>query len=323
MKPAIAFALLALGLGTVAAGIALRPRMEAAPAGAGQPVVTKPLNTTTSVTLTGGGKTSTLVLKNGRWTMAERDFYPVQPQKMRALFTGLSELRLAEPRTADPSLLGRLGVDDPATPGSTAIALRITDADNLPLANLILGHRRQRTQGGLPESIYIRKPTETRAWRAEGSIPAEADPQAWLVRDIIDLPRDRVASVTVERDGLKLLFTRDGEHMTLSAPPPGKLDEYRVDQMGQALEGLTLADVKEGPLPGTPVGTAMFTTADGLIVNIVLSRDDKLLWASVAARGTGADAYAGLAGWAFQLPEWRQTGLVPALSDLLQPDAPK
>ena len=38
------------------------------------------------------------------WGLADRGGYPVQPAKLRAMLTGLTELRLVEPRTADPAV---------------------------------------------------------------------------------------------------------------------------------------------------------------------------------------------------------------------------
>jgi hypothetical protein len=326
MRTATAAVLLLLGLASVAGGVAMRPRAEATPAGSGQPVfpgIATALDTASTVSIASAGKASTLVRRDGKWTLAERGNYPVQPQKMRSLFAGLVELRLLEPRTADPASFARLGVDDPTTKSSTAVSLKVAADGGAVLADILLGHRSQRSQGGLPEAVYIRRPTETRAWLAEGGIPADADPQSWLIREILDIPAERIAHVTVSHDDEKLEFARAGEGMTLSNPPEGKLDEYRVTEVGKALENLTLADVRQGSLPGTPVGKAIFTTTDGLSIEINVSRDEKLVWANFAATGNGAQSLSNLSGWAYQLPEWRQTSLVPTAKDLIATESTK
>lgn len=320
MKPVTAFALLLLGAASVAGGLQLRPRIEATPQGAGRlmfPGIAEGLARAQRIVVTGSGKSSTLVRQDGRWTLAERGSYPVQPQKMRALLAGLTELRLLEPRTADPVSFARLGVDDPATPSSTAVAMKVSAGDGTVLADLLLGHRSQRSQGGLPETVYVRRPAETRVWLAEGRIPADADPQSWLIRDILDISADRIAHITVIHGTDKLDFTRSGDAMMLANPPAGKLDEYRLGEVAKALEGVTLADVRPGALPGTPAGNAIVTTTDGLVITVSVSREDQKLWASFTASGIGAETLQGLQGWAFQLPEWRQAALVPALSDLI------
>jgi hypothetical protein len=326
MKAVTALVLVVLGTASIAAGLQLRPHNEATPAGSGQPVfpgIANVLTKATKVRITGSGKSSTLEQKNGVWTLAERGSYPVQPSKLRTLFAGLVELRLIEPRTADPDSFARLGVDDPAKPGSTAVLMQVDSDAGAPLAELISGHRSQRSQGGLPETVYVRRPAEQRAWLAEGRLPADSDPQAWLIREVIDIPASRIAAVVVDHGGQKLSFVRNGESMVLAEPPPGKLDSYRVDEVGRALEGVTLADVRRGPLPGAAIGKSVFKTTDGLVIEISVAREDKHLWARFTASGKGAETYAGLTGWAYELPEWRQTALAPANADLIEAEPVK
>ena len=110
-----------------------------------------------------------LVRRDGeRWLLPDRNNYPIRDAKLRELLTGLSELRLMEPRGSDPANFARLGVDDPQTPGSTASHLRLLDAQGAPIIAVTLGRRRVRTQGNIPETIYIRRAGDAEAWAAEG-----------------------------------------------------------------------------------------------------------------------------------------------------------
>jgi len=325
MRTRQAVLLLLLGISTVIAALRLGPTEIPPSPEMGQPVfpgIAPKLAQAARIEISGGGKSTTLIAQGDGWGVAERGLYPAQPQKLRALFAGLGELRLIEPRTSNPVLFARLGVDDPSKSGSTAVSLRVRTADGGTLAELVLGHSSLRTQGGLPQSVYLRRPSDTSAWLAEGAVAAEADPQSWLVRDIIDIPRARIAQVDVQHDSALIVLTRDGEAMHLANPPPGKLDTYHIDEIGQALEGVTLADVQRGVLPGTPAGSAVFTTTDGLAIGVTLSKDGKLLWASFTATGPGAEAYARLTGWVFQLPEWRESVLAPSQADLMSKEEP-
>jgi hypothetical protein len=329
MKLSTALTLLVLGAASVAFGVSLQVPDTAPTESTAQPVfpgIAAKLASATRVELHSGTNTSTLLLDQGHWGLAERAMYPVPVANIRALFAGLGELKQIEARTDDAASLARLGVDDPVSPGSTATSLRVLDDRGQVLAALILGHRSSASRGGLPDHIYIRRPNETRAWLAEGHLAVNADPQAWLTRDIINIPRARIAQVAVQHGQDVLNFTRSGDTMTLTNPPAGKLDNYRVGAIASALEDVTLADVSKGQLPGTALGTVTFTTIDGLVVLVTVNLDGKTVWASFSAHGTGDAAYAGLAGWAFQLPEWRGASLVPAPSDMITKpaeDAPK
>jgi hypothetical protein len=59
------------------------------------------------------------------------------------------------------------------------------------------------------------------------------------------------------------------------------------------------------------------------MIEIAVAKDEKQLWASFTARGPGAEALSNLSGWAFQLPEWRQTALVPTVADLMSSEPAK
>ena len=109
------------------------------------------------------------------------------------MLTALTELRLMEPRTSDPTQFSRLGVEDPSAPDSNSNLLRVLDSGKKLIVELIVGHRRVRTQGNVPEEVYVRRPGENQTWLAEGSLQVDADPQLWLDRDIMNIDHSRIA----------------------------------------------------------------------------------------------------------------------------------
>jgi hypothetical protein len=320
MKPATALLCAVLGAAAITGALYLRPPSQASVTGQGElvfPGLAEQLPAATRVSISSATGSMLMVRQTDHWSIADRDFYPAQTPKLRQLFAGLAGLKLRDPRTADPSLFARLGVDDPTTKGSTAVLVKVENTAGDVLAQVILGHSSLRSRGGLPESVYIRRPGEDQSWLAEGKLAADADPQAWLPRDILSIAHDKIADVVVTRGASRVELAGAGGKFSLVAPPPGKIDDVKVDETSQALENLTLSDVKKGELPGTAEGQAVFTTTDGLAITVTIAKDGKLIWASFAASGPGADAYQDLAGWAFQLPDWREASLLPALADIV------
>lgn len=250
------------------------------------------------------------------WGVASMHDYPIQETKLRGVLTALTELRLAEPRTSDPSEFSRLGVDDPDSATSSAIFLRAVDGAGKPILELIVGHRRVRGQGRVPDQVYVRRPGDNQSWLAEGSLQVDADPAAWLDRNVIDIAHDRIAAVSVG-DGALTFGKADGK-LNLTQPadhPP--LETYKVDNVARALEGLTFTEVK-AETPGTEAGHAVFTTTDGLVVTVTLFHANKDVWARFAASGTpeAEKLNARLAGWSYQVGAWKEKSLVPTLDDL-------
>jgi hypothetical protein len=260
------------------------------------------------------------------WVLPAKANHPVRPERVREVLVGLTELRLAEPRTANPEMLERLGVEDPTRAGATSSLLKVTDAQGQTIAELIVGRRRMRVQGNVPESIYVRRPGENQAWLAEGRLPLDSDPNLWIDRDIANIPRERVREVTVARAGEGPLALRRGADVdaALAVVEPAEtrpLDEISVDEVARAFEFLTFLDVKaEAEIPGERLGEGRFTLTDNLRIAVTAHKEGENLWVRMAAEGD-AEAQrlnARWRGWAYQVGQWKEKAFVPRLADLLK-----
>ncbi|MFC7538408.1 DUF4340 domain-containing protein [Siccirubricoccus deserti] len=222
-----------------------------------------------------------LVRQGEAWLLPEKGNYPVRPEKVREMLVGLTELRLVEARTADPAQLDRLGVDDPARAGSSALLLRVLDGAGAPLAELVVGRRRVRTQGNVPESIYVRRPAEAQAWLAEGRLPVDADPQLWIDRDLANLPQDRIRRLEVTRAGEPPLVLARAEEadarLRIVEPADTAADEVAVEEVARGFEYLTFLDVKPAAeMPGIAAGEGRFGLIEGLTVMVAGSKDGNI-----------------------------------------------
>ncbi|WP_270935380.1 DUF4340 domain-containing protein [Falsiroseomonas oryzae] len=258
------------------------------------------------------------------WVLPAKADHPVRPERVRELLVGLTELRLTEPRTANPEMLERLGVEDPRREGATSSLLRVLDAQGNPIAELVVGRRRMRVQGNVPESVYVRRPGETQAWLAEGRLPLDSDPNLWIDRDIANIPRERVRAAEIAREGEPRLVLRRGPEpdAPLSVVEPTdtpELDEISLDEVARAFEFLTFLDVaRADAIPGEKLGEARFELTDNLRIAVVAHKDGETVWARLTAEGdTEAERLnARWRGWAYQVGQWKERAFVPRLSDL-------
>jgi len=178
------------------------------------PDLTAKLKDARRIEITSKGKVTVIELKNGVWGVADRGGYRVQESKLRGLLTTLTELRVVEPRTEDPAQFGRLGVEDPTTEKEgTANLLRVLNDKGEPIVALIVGHRRMRTQGNVPEQVFVRLPGNNQTWLADGGLQADADPQVWLDRDIINIAHGLITKVVATKNGETIELTRDGDKL--------------------------------------------------------------------------------------------------------------
>ncbi len=308
------------------------------------------LQQVTKIEIVHQGKPVIIEKHGDSWGLVERDLYPVQDTKLREMLTGLTELRLVEPRTADPTKYAQLGVEDPddKDTNGTSNLLRLLDGTGKPIVALIVGHRRVRTQGNVPEQVYVRRPGEAQSWLAEGSLQVDADPQLWLDRDIMNLDHARIAAVETTRDGATLAFARDGDKLVLKQPTDHpKLDDYKQEDVARALELLTFQDVhKSTDQAHAEVGHSVFTTTDGLAITATVfhppppapnhpeaaakSAADKDVWVRFAVTGndkTKAEAdrlETKVKGWTYQLGSWKEKSLLPSIDSLkaAEPEKP-
>lgn len=337
MTPRRTALLALLGAGVLAAGWWFGPsaqddrRATVAPGSLVFPGLSAKLQNAARIEITNKGRILALAKADGRWGIEGRGLYPVQQDKLREVLTGLTELRITEARTADPAQYSRLGVDDPAAPATTANLLRVLDAGGQPMVELIVGHRRVRTQGNLPESIYIRRPGEAQSWLAEGRLPVDADPQLWFDRDITNIAKDRIATVTATRGDLVLSFGREADKPVLTAPAEHpKLDDYRVEEVFRSLESFTLSDVKPAAdLTAEALGRSVLTTTDGVAITVDVFKGEKDIWVKLNAAGTGdaakpaAEIQARVGRWAYQVGAWKEKAFIPTLDELKAEDEPK
>jgi hypothetical protein len=295
------------------------------------PDLTGKLKDARRIEITNKGKTTVIEFKDGVWGIADRGGYRVQESKLRGMLTALTELRLVEPRTTDPAEFSRLGVEDPTTDTTgTADLLRILDDKGQPILAVIAGHQRTRTMGNVPDQVYVRVPGDNQAWLADGGLQADADPQVWLDRDIMNISHTLITKVAATKGSDTIELTRDGDKLKVTQPAEyPKLEDYKLEDVGRALENLTFQDVKTDKEPiGDKAGESVFTTSDGLNIAVTVYHLDKDSWTKFAVtapdRGKpeAERLNARLTGWAFETGAWKDKSLIPSLDDLKAPPPP-
>lgn len=268
---------------------------------------------------------STMLRAGEGWVVEELALYPARLPKLRELLSGVSELRLVEERTSDAALHARLGVDDPASPGSTATRLRVLDAQGGVILDVILGTRRTRPQAQVPDAIFLRREGEARSWLAEGRVVPDGDPNLWVDREIAMLAPDRLRRVEIRRAGEPpLVLERAGEvdaplRVVAPADAPGTAPAA-LEDVGRAFDLLTFTDVRPATaLEGEALGEARFTYTDEVNITAWPRMLDGQLWLVLRADG-GPEAqalHARWQGWAYRVGDWKEKALVPRLADLL------
>lgn len=335
-----------------------RGRSPASVSGLGEPLFPDfggQINQVREIRLIVGGSDQGITLSRDDrgWRVVERYGYAADAGAIRRLLLRLSEARIVEPKTSNPELYARLGVEDVSAGSGEGVRLEIDG----PAASrqLIIGE--VETLAG--RGTYVRRPDEEPSYLVSEEMRPARSPEKWLDPDILDVPPSLIQAVTIRHDdGEELRLLGIDGHLAVARIPEGRAlsSPSATSPIGRSLEGLRLEDVLPDPEfdGGKPAAVISYRLVDGRLVNIrawqiedqrfvalelamALDPDppaadeseseggeapgDESAPADVPRADAGAVARQSeeLAGWVFRIPVTRYDQMVRRLDDLLSP----
>jgi hypothetical protein len=310
------------------------------------PALAAHLDAVTGIRLVGAGAKTlvTLERQESRWRVRETD-YAADAVKVRRLLIALSELRVAETKTADAARYAALGVEDPAAPAATSLRVEL-DGLGAPAA-LIVGHNAG------TQASFVRRSSEAQAFAARPALDLARTPREWMVRGFLDLGSTRIASVEVARaDGAAWRAeraSRGAEHFGVPNLPKGKelASIGAADPAGSAFSNLEFDEVRaaQPAVPAAPAAKRHQVTVrcfDGLAVTLSADAGGEAHWLGVEAhydaalakryadgapkdaptaervQKEAADIEAVVSGHEYRIPSYRFDGIFRQRSELLR-----
>jgi hypothetical protein len=276
----------------------------------------------------GDGTRTTLKKASVGWVVGERD-WAAEPGKVRKLLLDLGALNAVEEKTRLPANYPQLGVEDVSTPKATGTQIDVVTPGRT--FALIVG----KTSSG--KSGYVRVAGTPPSLLAAPLLTLDADPKSWLERALVDLPQTRIRQVDEKpAAGPSFSATREKKEQpdfSVAPIPKGRqlTGTGAADSIAASLGALTLEDVHRAAAPAdAKVARAVFRTFDGLELEITGRKDGTRALITLAARSTARDAEAEahaldtrLAGWEFEIPDYKYGAIFRTLDDLLQPPPAK
>ena len=287
-----------------------------------------------------GGRLTVERGKNG-WMVKENDDYPARTVKVRQVILALADLKLVEPKTRNKDKFAKLELQDPEVKGASSKRVKLFDGAGKPMADVILGRRRQTLPGTTMGGVYLRRPGDDQTWLAAGGPEVADERRDWLERKIVDVDGGRVRKVIIRHP--------DGETLTISKPnpeakdfvldniPEGKklISQPGVNYVGDGLRDLLLDDVKKSSdsFDAQATVTADIVTFDGLAVQVLVSKRDGKHWIRLDAsaadpQGKNKDGkpiadeakeiIARASGWTYQISDYAASNLNKRFHNLVE-----
>ncbi len=273
------------------------------------------------------------------WSIVERAGYPVDGQKVRELVLKLGQAELIEPKTANESLYSQLDLGDPAAKDADAKMVRLSDAKNKTLAEVVVGKERRAAFGQGKSGTYVRVPGDKQTWLAKLELNASTEIVDWVKPAFFVVENDKIASLAV-KEGDKSIYTlglvdkKKNDFKLIDIPDGKKQNEkLRISDLVTGIRTLEMIDVrKAGAADAKPDMTAELTTKDGAKYRIGMKREDKKRWMTVNVLANGKDVAAAkklaeaTKGWAFEIADWRADQTFKKIDDVFEAakvEAPK
>lgn len=231
----------------------------------------KDVNAVTSLRLVEAGDKAlvTLVKGDSNWTVAERDQFPADVQKVREYLLNLADADLLEAKTSKKESYAKLGVEDVAE--ATAKGVRVELEGLKAPVKVIIGNANSLGQSG----TFVRRNDEAQSWLAKGSIIPERLIGNWLAKDVMDIQSSRIERFSLTKAGKTLSGFKaraEDDKYTIENVPKGRelASEYEGNTLAAVLASLTLDDVRKSagqtPDPMTLV-SAKYITFDGITID--------------------------------------------------------
>lgn len=237
-------------------------------------------------------QTVTLVRGENTWGVKEKAGYRADVEKVKQTIIGLAELRILEPKTKNPELYDRLGLQDKDQEGSLSTTVLLKTPNNPEAAVVIVGNQRPAKGNPRMSDIYVRQPGDPQTWLVIGNLPLEKVAGEWLDKEITALTSKRVHRVTVTHPG--------GETLMVSKDKPEDLDfqldsvpagfkvasQFNVNNVVGTLVQLSLEDVKKEEdvhFQAYSGVSAVLETFDGLRLHLKTAKEEDKIFGKVSA----------------------------------------
>ncbi len=291
-----------------------------------------------------------------RWVAPDKHNFRVKGEEVQGLLVSLLEAEAVEAKTARADWHELLGLVDPSE-GGDGVRVQLKNQSGEVFGDLIIGNNVGFGAVGSLGSRYVRRADEDQTYVARGDLAVKQELNDWIIRDVIDLFRDRVSTVSVvPADGAPYALSRQtasDENFALEAIPDGReiLSEATPNQLGAALANVKFDDVRPAADFDFSKGAQItYKTFDGLQVKIAALKLAEDLWITVSVdllpedvspgaentEGAAPDPSTGLNsrdeveaeaallasrtnGWAFQIPSWKGDAFQRDLESMLKP----
>ncbi len=345
MKPGTFYAFAGLTAAVVvAAAVAVSTQPETTSLTAGtEPAfadLAKDVNSVARIEIKNAKQSFSMSRSGDNWGLDQKDGYRVDFAKVKSAIVNLSEFKLIEKKTSDPKRYERLELDAPTGVESKSRQVILKDAKDAVLADVIIGKLNPNLFGTGGAGTYIRRGNEKATWLVRGQVDLGAEPNNWMVRQIVNYGQEKVRRVVVTSpDGAEIILDKAAvtdKNFTIENVPAGRTikNKDEADPLAGVMWRMMFDDVKKAEKQEWPAKpwVAHYTVWDGFTVRIETAKFGEDFWGrfqaslddsvtdekkKAAAQKVVDEINARVTGWTYMLTAGDSEKLTSKMEDYL------
>ncbi|MGB3028033.1 DUF4340 domain-containing protein [Paradevosia shaoguanensis] len=270
-----------------------------------------------------------------KWVATSQEGYPVRDGTAQQLVSAVVGFKPVEAKTRDADWYAQIGVDDPATAGSSAKAVSLLDSQGKPIEDIIIGNLSELPRPDSSMATYVRLPSSDEAVLVQGTALLPMKLADWF-GELFSIPGSQVARVAITEQGKPALSAKrgeDGRFVRETVDPQYEtngtfVNDAAIKRVTQGLASVSIMSVRPAKEGISPIRSIDFEVEPGVTIHAQIADATQPLWVRFSAEATkpeGKDLAdkisARVNGWEFQLEGARVNAFTTPVANLMQKDS--
>lgn len=255
------------------------------------------------------GSSLTLVQSGNDWLISEKSSYPADFEQLVTFLNTLSEMTIAETKTARSENHGRLGLADSGDQAGIRVTV-VAEKSHI----VVFGDDAEN------RGMYLRRDGEDQVYLSDQDIELSTAPMDWVDPVVIDVESSRVASVRLETTEGALSAQREtgSDQLVLLDVPDGRVLRYEtiVDGLARLLVNLRFTDV--APLVESnfeDASLATVTLVDGTEIRVQSVQLGDRFWLHLDTQSSDTKSNT---GWQYEVAPFNYNEFNKSMEDMLE-----
>lgn len=241
-----------------------------------------PLNDVTEISIKDKDATLTLLKKDDKWCVKERNNYPANFENIGGFLRKVWDLKPVQQPKVGESQLGRLELNQPGKGDKTGTLVEFKGKDGKALGALLLGKKHMKEGnpsfggGEFPDGRYVMVPgkLDTVCLVSESFSDIKSESADWLAKDFFKVEKLKSVSVTPAKSGEKWTLTRDkvgGDWKLAGLKADEKMESSSTGSYNSFLASASFSDVAADTKELKDPVKAILETFDGFKYNLTFA----------------------------------------------------